>query len=272
MLCRAMIVMGSRTFSSSSAWSPFRGFTLIEMAVAIFIIALLLGSILVPLTTQVEQRQISDTQKTMDEIREALIGFAAANNYLPCPDTTGDGVSDPPAPTTAPALPAICANYEGWVPWVTLSVARGDSWDNRFRYRVSPDFTNTPATGACVAGDFRIGLCDTGNIGVNTRNEAKALQAVTTNAVAVIISHGRNGLGATSTGGTARPAPPGANVDETTNGNPTGTTFVSRPVVDVSSGCSDTGGTMSLCEFDDIVVWLSSFTLFNRMIAAGRLP
>src|SRR6185295_584121 len=68
-----------------SAMSNIRGFTLIEMAVAVFVIALLLGSILVPLTTQVEQRKISDTQRLLDETREALIGFAAANGRLPRP-------------------------------------------------------------------------------------------------------------------------------------------------------------------------------------------
>src|SRR5687768_18621141 len=79
------------------------GFTLIEIAIAAFIIALLLGSLLVPLATQVEQRQISDTEKILAEIRDALVGFAVANGYLPCPDknagvagagTANDGVED----------------------------------------------------------------------------------------------------------------------------------------------------------------------------------
>ena len=71
------------------------GFTLIELAVSMFIIALLLGAVLVPLATQVEQRQVSETQKTLDDAKEALVGFALANGYLPCPDTTGDGIADP---------------------------------------------------------------------------------------------------------------------------------------------------------------------------------
>lgn len=71
-----------------------RGFTLIEVAVVLFIVTILLGSILIPLATQVEQRQISDTQKTLEEIREALIGFAVVNGYLPCPDTDNDGTEN----------------------------------------------------------------------------------------------------------------------------------------------------------------------------------
>ena len=71
---------------SDSQHSPLaqrqRGFTLIEMAVAVFIITLLLGSILVPLTTQVEQRQISDTQKALEEIKEALDRIRSSHGRL----------------------------------------------------------------------------------------------------------------------------------------------------------------------------------------------
>ncbi len=41
------------------------GFSLVELAIAIFVIALLLGSILIPLSTQVEQRKTSETQKAL---------------------------------------------------------------------------------------------------------------------------------------------------------------------------------------------------------------
>jgi type II secretory pathway pseudopilin PulG len=236
---------------------------MIELAVVLFIIALVLGSILVPLTTQVEQRQISDTQKTMEEIREVLIGFAIANSYLPCPDTTGDGVSDP-------ATPGICPNVEGFVPWATLSVARGDAWGNRFRYRVTSEFTNTPVA-TCATGDGRLGLCDSGNITVNTRTSTKTIQALASNVVAVIISHGKNGYGATSTAGAAIASVPVANVDEASNVD-SNATFVYRTPTGVSSPCSDSVVGQTYCEFDDIVAWLSAFTLFNRMVSAGKLP
>ena len=55
------------------------GFSLIELAVVLLIAALLLGAILVPLTTQVVQRKTSDTQKTLDDASEALLGYVAAN-------------------------------------------------------------------------------------------------------------------------------------------------------------------------------------------------
>ena len=62
-----------------------RGFTLIEMAIVLMIVGLLLGGMLVPLSAQMDQRNISDTQKSLSEIKEALIGYAMANGRLPCP-------------------------------------------------------------------------------------------------------------------------------------------------------------------------------------------
>ena len=67
-----MITMHNHCRRNAAAGAE-HGFSLIEVAVVLFIIVLLLGSILVPLTTQVEQKQISDTQKTLDEIRERQV-------------------------------------------------------------------------------------------------------------------------------------------------------------------------------------------------------
>ena len=68
---------------------PGRGFTLIEIAVTLFIVTLLIGSILVPLQTQVEIRKIEETQRLLEQAREALLGYAASRGYLPCPAKIG---------------------------------------------------------------------------------------------------------------------------------------------------------------------------------------
>ena len=246
-------------------WAHNAGFTLIELAISIFVITLLLGAILVPLATQVEQRQVSETQKSLDDAKEALIGFAVANSYLPCPDTTGDGVSDP-------ATPGVCPSAEGFFPWVTLNTGRQDAWGNHLRYRVSPEFTNVPSN-PCTASDGRIGLCKTGNITVSTRDSVKNIATLAGSVPVVILSHGKNGYGATSSDGAVRPVPPAINVDETLNADPPGTTFLSRTPSASGTACSDAPPTATpYCEFDDIAVWLSSYALFSRMVAAGKLP
>src|SRR5256885_1341589 len=90
------------------------GFTLVEIAIVIFILTLLLGTFLVPLSAQVNQRAQSDVRKQMADIHDALLGFVAARGYLPCPDTDNDGIEDAPG--------GNCAASEGNLPWVTLGI------------------------------------------------------------------------------------------------------------------------------------------------------
>ena len=245
------------------------GFTLIEMAVAVFIIALLLGSILVPLTTQVEQRQISDTQKTLDQIKEALVGFAITKEYLPCPDKTAgippflpndtpnDGIEDFNAA-------GDCINTEGNIPWATLGIAHSDAWGNRFRYRVAQNFAQhvTPFT---LATQSTLEVCTT-VVAVSPPPDLCSGRLTTSGdgPPAVIMTHGRNGyLAFGATTGAVNPCPPpGCSGDEIVNGNGDAR-FVSRTQTSAESPAG---------EFDDIVVWLSKDILFHRMVAAGKLP
>jgi type II secretory pathway pseudopilin PulG len=229
-----------------------RGFTLIEAAVAVFIIALLLGSILVPLTTQVEQRQVGDTQKTLDEIRDALVGFAAAKGYLPCPDTGADGLENANAGTGRCAV-FVGGIAAGRLPHVDLGLGSSDVWGNRFTYLVSEPFAQrSPAT------PFSLSTVGT-NIRICTAQACAT--TLSTTAIAAVVSHGRNGFGATNLStGAQNPASP--SLDEQDNYG-ADADLVSRPRL--------TGGAPA-SEFDDIVMWLSRHTLFNRMVAAGRLP
>ncbi len=242
------------------------GFSLIEMAVVFFIVALLLGSFLVPLVTQVDQRQISDTEKTLKEIQDALFGFAIANGYLPCPDrtsggaggandTANDGVEDVNSGT------GICNNVSGApqrvvgnVPWVTLGLGASDVWGNRFRYALTPAYAQrSPAAlfGLSTAAVLTVSASSGGTLLTGANPEG---------AVVVIFSYGKNGFGAMNAlTNTARPAPTSA--DELDN---TGNTlsYTSRTIT--ASGAA-------AGEFDDIVTWIGKYPLFNRMVAAGRL-
>lgn len=246
-----------------------RGFTLVELAVTLVIVTLVLGSILVPLITQVEQRQISDTQKALEEIEETLVNFAVANGNLPCPDlmsTSGpgvpnDGVEDRQLPTAGP-LAGQCDSIVGGiatgnVPWVTLGIANADAWGNRFRYVVNALYAQSaPAT------PFSIGTPGT-DVKICT-TAAACPPPATLSVVAAIISHGKNGYGAMNSL-TPPPYPPNpspTSADELENAD-TNANVVSR--VQTSAGTA-------AGEFDDIVTWLPRYILFNRMVAAGKLP
>ena len=115
---------------------PSGGFTLVEMAIVLVIVGLLLGGLLMPLSTQVEQRRIGETQKALDEINQALIGFAVANKRLPRPATSAmNGAENPVQCPTDTAC-------SGFIPWTTLGVTKLDAWGKIIRYSVTPAFAN----------------------------------------------------------------------------------------------------------------------------------
>lgn len=234
------------------------GFSLIELSVAIIVIALLLGSLLVPLTTQVDKRRYAEAEKQLEHIREALIGFALANRYLPCPAISAiDGREDRDTGTNACTLVGANPKRDGFVPWVTLGITRYDPWDNLIRYSVDPDFARSDP-------NFFFTLSSVGDIRVRTRDEAGATIDLTNLEIpAVILSHGKNQFGATSVSGVARAIPGSWTGDEADNDANT-TLFYWRKRTEVTTA---TGG-----EFDDVVAWVSLNQLFARMVSAGRLP
>ena len=245
------------------------GFTMIEIAMALVVVALVLGAILVPLTTQVEQRKINDTQKALEETKEALIGFAITRGHLPCPDkisgiapflpndTPNDGIEDFDLAGNCTA-----ANAEGNLPWATLGVANADPWGNRFRFRVAQIYAQhvTPFTLASVS---TLEVCTT-VVPVPPGACSGRLTTGGDGPPAIIMSHGKNGyLAINVIAGAANPCPPtGCSADELANADGN-IRFVSRTQ-------SDAGSTAG--EFDDIVTWMSGPILFNRMVSAGKLP
>jgi prepilin-type N-terminal cleavage/methylation domain-containing protein len=132
--------------------SPSKGFTLAEMAVAVVILALLLFGAMVPFSAQVDIRNVADTRRTMDSIKEAIMGFAQANGRLPCPanGATATGTTDAttwPTPIVAGAeqwdpTNNRCYIVFGVVPWATLGVPETDAWGRRLSYQVAPAFAD----------------------------------------------------------------------------------------------------------------------------------
>jgi len=280
-----------------------RGFTIAELAVALVIVALLLASALIPLSAQIELKSVADTQRSMDQIRDALIGFSLANGRLPCPaDGTladGNALAGTESKTVAGTA---CLIETGVLPWAVLGVPETDAWGRRFTYRVAPIFadaysaftwyTTSPATQSnstfcnppspLPTDPTSFALCSLGNMSVYTRAESNhATSAYAQNVAAVVVSHGKNGYGARTTSG-AQVVTPAAGTDEAINvAGGTTTTVVTTPLTHVfisrfptkeTTACSDTTLTSAFCEFDDVVTWISSSLLMSRMVSAGRLP
>lgn len=225
------------------------GFSLIEVAIVLVIVGLMIGGLVTPLTVQLEQRKVADTQKALDEAKEALTGFALRYGYLPCPAVSSvNGLED--------RRGARCNGEKraGILPWATLGLRKSDSWNNLFRYSVTPAFSDSEQLFA---------LNTPRDISIVTRNGGALVQATALNDIpAMIMSHGKNSYGAISEQGQRQLGAQGNNVDERSNAV-SSNIFISR-----AAGAEQQAGG----SYDDIVVWLSPNILFNRMVAAQRLP
>ncbi len=244
------------------------GFTLLEHAVSLTVIALLLGSIMIPLQTQIESRKIDETKRMLELAQELLLGFAAAHGYFPCPATATSAGQEPQG---ADHVTGGCPVWQGFLPAAALGYrpvdARGyalDAWEassNRIRYAVA----NTTLAGVPQALTRANGVrsvplsslattplyyvCQSGS-GV-TANDCGAAVTLASNAAVIVWSVGPNG----ATGGTS--------AHEAQNPNPNGG---SADRIFVSRGPSSVAGH----EFDDIVTWIPATALVSRLVLAGQ--
>ena len=247
-----------------------RGFTLLEHAVSLSVIALLLGSIMIPLQTQVENRKIDETRRMLELAQELLLGFAAAHGYFPCPATASSAGREPQG---TDHVTGGCPVWHGFLPAALLGYrpidAAGyglDAWEgasDRIRYAV----VNTTFGGVAQALTRANGMrsvplasfgttplyhvCQSGS--GTTENDCGAAVTLASNAAVVVWSVGPNG----ATGGTS--------AHEAQNPNPNGG---SADRVFVARGPSNVPGH----EFDDLVTWIPATALVSRLVLAGQFP
>ena len=221
--------------------APTTGFTLIEMAMVMLILSLLLGGLLLPLSTQLKNSQRQETKEQLERLHEALLGYALVHGHLPCPDSNNDGGEDRQGRGCVGT--ANGSVWQGTVPWITLGVGGTDAWHNRFTYAVAEPFAD-----GSEAPQPAFTLTTTGAIQVVNGID---------NTPVILLSHGANGLGAMSALGVAQALPNSATERENSNGD---ARFVYAPYNNSNNN-----------SFDDQLLWISPYVLYNRLLLAGRL-
>ena len=95
----------------------------------------------------------SDTAlaRSLNAAKDALISMAVSHptrpGALPCPDTTGDGVADPPGP-------GACVHNIGLLPWRTLGIGDvRDASGELLWYALSPNFRDLGAINSDTKGN-----------------------------------------------------------------------------------------------------------------------
>lgn len=262
----AMVLLEMATLANGARMKHDRGFSLIEIAIVMVIVALLLASSVALVAGMQRSQKEKENAAILAAATDALLGFATTQTppHFPCPNVNGDGLEGLRTPPNA----GPCTSFEGWLPSAALGVAATDAYGNRIRYRVDPNFSSVTAGTLLLTTTAGLRVCDSQPAGA-----AACTRFFAQNVPAVLVSHGQNGLGARNNGFVLNAAPTGAdelaNVDgrDATDGAdtacPIACTFVSHEPREAGAA---TG------EFDDSVAWVSAATLFNRLVAAGRLP
>ena len=280
-----------------------KGFTLVEIAIVLLIVTVLLGYTVALFPRQQELKQYRAAKEEMDQIIQAIVGFAQVNGRLPCPSL----------PATAGAENGgggvdCTFSYGGFVPVSTLGISGRlnedslllDPWGSPYRYYVTDVDKNGGGSGSDFVrnGDMReVGIEDTDadgytdldgryiicdDNGIDTSDNCNGAAEVFGNYLAgppdlyggapfVLLSLGKNW-----------DDPPindelenrGGDLTNTDLGFPNGPSGIEYFLKDVANGETTfvLRPTGFADDFDDIVRWVSPNVLYSKMIEAGRLP
>lgn len=263
------------------------GFSLLELAVTLAVLAVLTSSLLSFMLGQIHARRMEETRITIDLAREAVLSFAAAQGRLPCPASAtsrglesfcsfdsggckGNGITDVQSHGN-------CSNfYDGFLPAASLGLAPldeegylRDPWGDaqRIRYAVhdaqigslphvltgtdrirQATMSNVIGTGTPVTYLYICASVSNASVSASCGTGPNAKQLVN-NAPLVIYSLGPNGSMDTS----RKSVSEAENLDGDR-------VFVSR------------AATQGKDEFDDYLTWVSMLSVFDRLMRSGRLP
>lgn len=241
----------------NSSTTQQSGFSLVELAIVLIIVALLTSGLLGGLSSQRNQADNKDAQRQQELVLDAILGFAMSAGRLPCPAdpaiSTASGAGSEElqcTPADCSSTDRVCKLEHGVIPWRSLGLQETDPWGNRFTYFVGKEFSNPLTQVEKDNGTrtrFTLDTLGRANI------QDSAGQAVASDIPAVIVSHGSRGVGGYQSSGLQLA---GASGDEAKNAD-ANLTFVSHTPTD---------------SFDDLVTWVIPSILKSRLVAVGKLP
>jgi prepilin-type N-terminal cleavage/methylation domain-containing protein len=242
----------------STIQSSCKGFSLIELAVVLVIIALMAGSVIALVNRHLDTDSYDKTAKTLQRIEEALQREVMLSGYLPCPAALDAALSSAAygvatdcnvaAPTGTTDISTIAGTADdiriGAVPTRSLNLPDNvlmDAWNMRLTYVVVKDLAIDttkfnayvkPASGGIIINDAA------GNSTLDS-TQAELFPAY------IILSHGNDKKGATVLSGASATGCTAGNMDSENCDN-------DDSFIDTAFNNSTT---IVASFFDDIIVW-----------------
>lgn len=281
------------------------GFTLVEMAVVMAIVALLLGGLLYTFSAQVDQRNYEETRRRIELARELVLNFAVVRGRLPCPArytssashsagqesfcssaATSSSSTCAGSETTTEQSHGTCSNhFDGYLPAATIGFpgvdASGfavDAWGNRLRYAVA----RTTASGTCATTPPNTYTT------IFTSKTSLRTYGIACQPDDLLVCKSATGITSTTCGGSANQIMSQSLVvalvlshGKNLSGASTATAATSAGRTDEAANLNGdrifvwhvpSGSDAANGEFDDQVSWIPVSELFGRMISGGVLP
>lgn len=192
--------------------SYIKGFTLLELTIALVIIGFLSYTITLGVKSTRDFDRYNTNAVYLEDVRQALLTFVQSNGYVPCPDTNDDGVENRSG--------GVCTDKNGKLPYKLLGISSEDAWGERLYYAVNnqADNTGTPPPNSdfnesasyfndasapvfrlitdpkgVTKGSGNYSVCSEESTSVNCETSTCPSHMLECAAIAVVISFGKNG-------------------------------------------------------------------------------
>lgn len=130
-----------------------KGFSLLEMALALLLVGILIQSITSMLIQNKQHQTYKKTEQQLQNIKQVLLSYIQINQFLPCPDTNGDGLENRKTEIIdGDEKPAECVANQGKFPYLEFGgFGQQDEFGNPFFYAININSTSTTS-----ANNFRL--------------------------------------------------------------------------------------------------------------------